>query len=65
MGGWVQTLIANIGPISTVAGGLIKIGLAVADELKGGNDNATQELEDAAFDVAHALLANTPHAPTS
>lgn len=65
---WILTLIENIGPLSTVAAGLVKIGEAIKTEITSSDDPAAKvdevvsQLADASHEVTSALTVNTPHA---
>lgn len=68
MPAWILSLIEDITPLTTVAEGLIKIGEAIAAEIKSG-DNVEQkaaavsaDVSQAAHQISAALVSNTPHA---
>lgn len=68
MPAWILSLIANITPLTNLAEGVIKVGEAIANEIKGGDNVETkaatvaQDVAGAAGAIGSALVANTPHA---
>lgn len=67
MPSWLITALAFIGPLTSVAAGIEHLATAIAAELRSADDvvdkvdKVAEDVAAAAPDIAHALIANTPH----